>query len=70
MKRIVILISAVFLLGMTGCGNSSSAQPLSDTSEESSTEQQEKQKTVEKNTSQQEHPESGPVDREENGIMK
>ena len=51
MKRIVILISAVFLLGMTGCGNSSSAQPLSDTSEESSTEQQEKQKTVEKNTS-------------------
>ena len=70
MKRIVILISAVFLLGMTGCGNSSSAQPLSDTSEESSTEQQEKQKTVEKNTSQQEHPESGPVDREENETMK
>ena len=50
MRRIVIFISAIFLLlGMTGCGNSSSVQTPSDASEESS-------------TAQPEQNESGPVD--------
>ena len=57
MRRIVIFISAIFLLlGMTGCGNSSSVQTPSDASEESS-------------TAQPEQNESGPVDREENETM-
>lgn len=73
MKRMVILVSAVFLLlGMTGCGNSSSTGIPSDTSAGPAPQDNpENHKAVEKNDIQQtEQNESGPTDKEENDSMK